>query len=147
MPTLVNEALVSDLQELEMHSPDGPTQRQLRVGEMLRRAISDVLARGDLYDPELANASITVGEVRTSPDLKNATVFVYPLGGQNAENVVAALNKNSSEVRYALNKTIALKHSPKIKFVIDTTFDQMDETRRLLNQENVTRDLDEDPPE
>lgn len=128
-----------------MHSPDGPTQRQLRVGEMLRRTISDVLARGDLYDPDLANASITVGEVRTSPDLKNATVFVYPLGGQNAENVVAALNKNSGEVRYALNKNITLKYSPKIKFVIDTTFDQMDETRRLLNQETVTRDLDEDP--
>lgn len=129
-----------------MHSPDGPSQRQLRVGEMLRRAISDVLARGDLYDPDLANASITVGEVRTSPDLKNATVFVYPLGGQNAENVVAALNRNSGEVRYALNKNIALKYSPKIKFVIDTTFDQMDETRRLLNQDNVTRDLGDDEP-
>lgn len=126
-----------------MHSPDGPTQRQLRVGEMLRRAISEVLARGDLYDPDLANTSITVGEVRTSPDLKNATVFVYPLGGQNAANVVAALNKSSGEVRYALNKNITLKHSPKITFMLDTTFDQMDETSRLLNQDNVTRDLDE----
>lgn len=123
-----------------MHSPDGPSQRQLRVGEMLRRAISEVLARGDLYDPDLANTSITVGEVRTSPDLKNATVFVYPLGGQNAKNIVAALNKSSGEVRYALNKNIALKYSPKIKFMIDTTFDQMDETHRLLNQDNVTRD-------
>jgi len=127
-----------------MHSPDGPSQRQLRVGEMLRRAISDVLARGDLYDPDLANTSITVGEVRTSPDLKNATVFVYPLGGQNADNVVAALNKSSGEVRYALTKNVTLKHSPKIKFMLDTTFDQMDETHRLLNQENVTRDLDHD---
>jgi len=127
-----------------MHSPDGPSQRQLRVGEMLRRAISDVLARGDLYDPDLANTSITVGEVRTSPDLKNATVFVYPLGGQNADNVVAALNKSSGELRYALTKNVTLKHSPKIKFMLDTTFDQMDETHRLLNQENVTRDLDHD---
>jgi len=127
-----------------MHSPDGPSQRQLRVGEMLRRAISDVLARGDLYDLDLANTSITVGEVRTSPDLKNATVFVYPLGGQNADNVVAALNKSSGEVRYALTKNVTLKHSPKIKFMLDTTFDQMDETHRLLNQENVTRDLDDD---
>lgn len=130
-----------------MPSPDGPTQRQLRVGEMLRRAISEVLARGDLYDPDLANISITVGEVRTSSDLKIATVFVYPLGGQNAQNVVAALNKNSGEVRHALNKNIALKHSPKIKFILDTTFDQMDETRRLLNQDNVTRDLDDKPSE
>lgn len=130
-----------------MHSPDGPTQRQLRVGEMLRRAISEVLARGDIYDPELANISITVGEVRTSPDLKNATVFVYPLGGQNAENMVAALNRSSGEIRYSLNKNVALKHSPKIKFILDTTFDQMDETRRLLNQDNVTRDLGADPEE
>ena len=127
-----------------MHSPDGPSQRQLRVGEMLRRAISDVLARGDLYDPDLANISITVGEVRTSPDLKNATVFVYPLGGQNAKNVVKALNNSSGEVRFALTKNVTLKHSPKIKFMLDTTFDQMDETRRLLEQDNVSRDLDSD---
>jgi ribosome-binding factor A len=130
-----------------MHSPDGPSQRQLRVGEMLRRAISEILTRGDLYDPDLANVSVTVGEVRTSPDLKNATVFVYPLGGQNAKNMVAALNNCSGEVRYALTKNVALKHSPKIKFILDTTFDQMDDTRRLLNQENVTRDLGDDEPE
>jgi len=130
-----------------MHSPDGPSQRQLRVGEMLRRAISEILARGDLYDPDLANVSVTVGEVRTSPDLKNATVFVYPLGGQNAKNMVAALNNNSGEVRYALTKNVALKHSPKIKFMLDTTFDQMDDTRRLLSQENVTRDLGDDEPQ
>lgn len=130
-----------------MHSPDGPSQRQLRVGEMLRRAISEILTRGDLYDPDLANVSVTVGEVRTSPDLKNATVFVYPLGGQNAENMVAALNNSSGEVRYALTKNVALKHSPKIKFMLDTTFDQMDDTRRLLNQENVIRDLGDDEPE
>ena len=130
-----------------MHSPDGPSQRQLRVGEMLRRAISDILARGDLYNPDLTNISITVGEVRTSPDLKNATVFVYPLGGQNAENMVAALNKSSGEVRYALTKNVTLKHSPKITFMQDTTFDQMDETSRLLKQDNVTRDLDDDEPE
>ena len=130
-----------------MHSPDGPSQRQLRVGEMLRRAISEVLARGDLYDPELANVSVTVGEVRTSPDLKNASVYVYPLGGQNAKDMVKSLNKNSGEIRYSLNKNIDLKHSPKIKFYVDTTFDQMDETRRLLTQDNVTRDLDTEPLE
>jgi ribosome-binding factor A len=130
-----------------MHSPDGPSQRQLRVGEMLRRAISEILTRGDLYDPDLVNVSVTVGEVRTSPDLKNATVFVYPLGGQNAKKMVAALNNNSGEVRYALTKNVTLKHSPKIKFMLDTTFDQMDDTRRLLSQENVTRDLGDDEPE
>lgn len=126
-----------------MHSADGPSQRQLRVGEMLRRTLSEILARGDVYDPELENMSITVGEVRTSPDLKNATVFVVPLGGQNADSVVKALNKNSAQIRFALNKNINLKYSPKIKFLVDKTFDQIDETRRLLNQDNVLRDLDD----
>ncbi|MFK5997272.1 MAG: 30S ribosome-binding factor RbfA [Rhodobacterales bacterium] len=130
-----------------MPSPAGPSQRQLRVGEMLRRAISEILARGDIHDPDLANSSVTVAEVRTSPDLKNATVYVYPLGGANAENVVAALNKSSGEVRRSLNKNISLKYSPKIKFLLDTTFDQMEETRRLLNQKNVARDLDDETPE
>jgi len=130
-----------------MPSPAGPSQRQLRVGEMLRRAISEILARGDIHDPDLANSSVTVAEVRTSPDLKNATVYVYPLGGANAENVVAALNKCSGEVRRSLNKNISLKYSPKIKFLLDTTIDQMEETRRLLNQKNVARDLDDETPE
>ncbi len=130
-----------------MPSPAGPSQRQLRVGEMLRRAISEILARGDIHDPDLTNSSVTVAEVRTSPDLKNATVYVYPLGGANAENVVAALNKSSGEVRRSLNKNISLKYSPKIKFLLDTTIDQMEETRRLLNQKNVARDLDDETPE
>jgi len=130
-----------------MHSPTGPSQRQLRVGEMLRRAISEILARGDIHDPDLANTSVTVAEVRTSPDLKNATVYVYPLGGANAQNMVVALNKSSGEVRRSLNKNISLKYSPKIKFLLDTTFDQMEETRRLLNQKNVTRDLDNETSE
>jgi len=130
-----------------MPSPAGPSQRQLRVGEMLRRAISEILARDDIHDPDLANSSVTVAEVRTSPDLKNATVYVYPLGGANAENVVAALNKSSGEVRRSLNKNISLKYSPKLKFLLDTTFDQMEETRRLLTQKNVARDLDDKTPE
>lgn len=124
-----------------MHAPDGLSQRQLRVGEMLRRALSDILARNDLHDPDLADTSITVGEVRMSPDLRNATVFVLPLGGQNAEHVIEALNKNSHEIRHNLNKTITLKYSPKIKFIVDKTFDQMDETHRLLSQETVQRDI------
>ncbi len=120
-----------------------PTQRQLRVGEMLRRSISEILARGDLYDPDLAHASITVGEVRTSSDLRNATIFVYPLGGQNSDVIVKALNRSASEVRRYLNKDISLKYSPNIKFVLDTTFDQIDETHRLLSQDSVTRDLED----
>ncbi len=122
----------------------GPSQRQLRVGELIRRTLADVLSRGDLYDADIAHMSITVGEVRTSPDLKVATVHVMPLGGQNVDLVTEALNRNKSELRRHLNRNVHLKFSPELRFVPDTTFDQMDETRRLLDQENVRRDLDAD---
>ncbi len=122
-------------------SQSGPTQRQLRVGELIRRALSDVLVRGDLYDPDIAHMSITVGEVSTSADLKVATVRVMPLGGQDAHLAIDALRRNKGELRRLLNKTIQLKFSPELRFVRDTTFDQMDETKRLLDDENVKRDL------
>ena len=125
----------------------GPSQRQLRVGELIRRVLSEVLARGELYDPEIAHVSITVGEVRPSPDLKIATVHVMPLGGLNTEAVVAALNRNKAELRRHLNRNIELKFSPELRFVPDTTFDQMDETRRLFAQEIVQRDLKRDDPD
>lgn len=120
----------------------GPTQRQLRVGELIRRTLSEVLSRGDVYDADIAHMSITVGEVRTSPDLKVATVHVMPLGGQDVELAIAALNRNKSELRRQLNKGTKLKFSPELRFVADQTFDQMDETRRLLSQQQVRRDLE-----
>lgn len=119
----------------------GPSQRQLRVGEVIRRALADILNRGDIHDPELAHVSVTVGEVRTTPDLKRALVFVLPLGGGNADQVIAALNRNKGELRRAVTKAITLKFSPELKFVIDETFDQLDETRRLFEQETVKRDI------
>ncbi len=122
----------------------GPSQRQLRVGELIRRALAEALGRGILYDPDIAHMSITVGEVRTSPDLKVATVHVLPLGGQNADLVIEALNRNKGELRRYLNKNLQLKYSPELRFVPDTTFDQMDETRRLLAQDQVARDLNKD---
>jgi ribosome-binding factor A len=125
-------------------SAKGPSQRQLRVGEMLRRAVSDVLLRGDIHDTDLAHVSITVGEVRSSPDLKLALVYVLPLGGQNAEIVINALNKNKYEIRRSVNKLVSLKYSPDLKFVLDRTFDQLDETRRLLEQDVVKRDVASD---
>ncbi len=121
-------------------SSKGPSQRQLRVGELIRRVVSEVLLRGDLHDPDLAHVSVTVGEVRATPDLRQALVFVLPLGGQNADVVIEALNRNKSEVRRAVNKELSLKYSPELKFMYDQTFDQMDETRRLLEQANVRRD-------
>ncbi len=125
--------------------PEGraPSQRQLRVGELIRRALSDLLMRGDMHDPDLAGMSITVGEVRTTPDLKTATAFVLPLGGGNEEKMLAALRRSKSELRHQVTRSLALKHSPDLKFEIDRTFDRMDETRRLLSDETVRRDVEE----
>ncbi|MEM8555571.1 MAG: 30S ribosome-binding factor RbfA [Pseudomonadota bacterium] len=122
----------------------GPSQRQLRVGELIRRTLSDVLNRGDIHDPELNAMSITVGEVQTSPDLRVATAFVLPLGGQGADLALEALRRNRHELRRAVSKAVTLKFSPELRFRIDETFDRMDETRRLFDQEEVRRDLDRD---
>ncbi|MCG6904374.1 MAG: 30S ribosome-binding factor RbfA [Rhodobacter sp.] len=121
----------------------GPSQRQLRVGELIRRTLSDVLNRGDIHDPDLNRMSITVGEVRMSTDLRVATAFVLPLGGQGREQALTALRTNRGELRRAVNKGLTLKFSPELRFAIDETFDQMDETRRLLADEHVRRDLDD----
>lgn len=126
----------------EKYASAGPSQRQLRVGEVIRRTLSEVLARGDIHDEDLAGVSITVGEVRTSPDLKMATVFVLPLGGQDADRIIKALNTNSKELRRQVNKGMTLKFSPKLRFLIDESFDRMDETRRLLAQDDVRRDIE-----
>ncbi len=124
------------------HESRGPSQRQLRVGELIRRTLSDVLIRGDIHDPDLNRMSITVGEVRTSPDLRVATAYILPLGGRGREEALAALRKNRNELRRAVSKELTLKFSPEIKFAIDETFDRLDDTRRLFEQENVRRDLD-----
>ena len=120
-----------------------PSQRQLRVGELIRRALSEVLARGDLHDAELNRLSITVGEVRTSPDLRIATCYVLPLGGKGKEDVLKLLAKNIGELRRLVSKKTDLKHSPEFRFRLDETFDRMDETERLLNQDVVRRDIEE----
>ncbi|WIY27026.1 30S ribosome-binding factor RbfA [Parasedimentitalea psychrophila] len=120
-----------------------PSQRQLRVGELIRRALSEVLARGDLHDAELNRLSITVGEVRTSPDLRIATCYVLPLGGKGKDTVLKLLAKNMGELRRLVSKKTDLKHSPEFRFRLDETFDRMDETERLLNQDVVRRDIEE----
>ena len=121
---------------------DGPSQRQLRVGELIRRTLSDVLARGDIHDPDLNRMSITVGEVRTSPDLKVATAYVLPLGGQGQEDVLELLHRNRSELRRAVSKQLTLKFSPELRFRLDETFDRLDDTRRMFAQDKVRQDLD-----
>ena len=120
----------------------GPSQRQLRVGELIRRTLSEILAQGDLHDPELDGVSITVGEVRMSTDLKVATAFVLPLGGQGAEDALAALRRNTPELRHLVAKAMTLKYAPQLKFHLDETFDRMDDTRRLFADERVRRDVE-----
>jgi len=124
----------------------GPTQRQLRVGELVRRRLAEVLSRGEVHDPELNAIPITVGEVRTTPDLKVATAHVLPLGGDNRDEALSILRRNRVEIRRAVSKGLNLKFAPEVRFEIDETFDRMDATRRLFGQDNVKRDLagDED---
>lgn len=127
------------------HEPArGPSQRQLRVGELIRRTLSDVLMRGDVHDPALNAMSITVGEVRVSPDLKIATAYVLPLGGKGAEEALKALREHRHELRRMVSKEMTLKYAPELRFALDETFDRMDETRRLFDQPEVRRDLEKD---
>ncbi|MDF1728906.1 MAG: 30S ribosome-binding factor RbfA [Sulfitobacter sp.] len=126
----------------KFHTDPGPSQRQLRVGETIRRALSEVLARGDVHDPELNALSITVGEVRTSPDLKIATAYVLPLGGKGQEDVLKLLARNRGELRHMMARKLALKFAPDLRFQLDETFDRMDETRRMLSEDRVRRDAD-----
>ena len=125
------------------HSGGTPGQRQLRVGEVIRRALSEILARGDLHDEALAHVSITVSEVRVSPDLRHATAFVLPLGGVNTAEVVRALGRNRVELRRLVTDRIDLRFSPELSFQPDTRFDQMDRTREVLRSAPVRRDLED----
>ena len=125
------------------HEGSGPSQRQLRVGELVRRTLSDVLMRGDIHDPDLNRVSVTVGEVRASPDLKVATAFVLPLGGEGRDSLIVLLNRNRGEIRRVIGKKLNLKFTPELRFRLDETFDQLDETRRIFSQETVRRDLDD----
>ena len=122
----------------------GPSQRQLRVAELIRRRLSDVLNQGDIHDPELNRMSITVGEVTCSPDLRVATAYVLPLGGDHRDEAIEALNRNRSELRRIVSRGLQLKFAPEIRFRIDETFDRLDDTRAMFADDKVRRDLDGD---
>jgi len=98
--------------------------------------------RGDVHDPELNRLSVTVGEVRVSPDLKVATAYVLPLGGEGQEDAIAFLARNKGELRRMVGKKLDLKYAPDLRFRIDETFDRMDETRKLFAQDKVRRDVE-----
>jgi len=119
----------------------GPSQRQLRVGEMLRHALADVLRRGDIRDADLVGISVTVTQVKPSPDMRHATVFVEPLGGKNADVIVKALNRNKGYLRGEMGHHIALKFTPELRFVEDTSFAEAEKIETLLKSERVARDL------
>ena len=123
-----------------LHKDIGPTNRQLRVGELVRRCIADILSKNELYEDSLSNVPITVSEVRCSSDLKLATVFVLPLGGQNAKEVVLGLARQKNAIKKILAKTLNLKFVPDLRFLEDLTFDQMDQTSKLLETLTVQRD-------
>ena len=120
-----------------------PSQRQLRAGELVRHALADILRRGELRDPAVDGVSITVTEVRTSPDLRQATVYCMPLGGERKDEVVEGLNRCASHIRGQLGREIDMKFTPALTFRHDETFDEAGRIEALLRNEAVRRDLDE----
>lgn len=119
-----------------------PSTRQLRAGELIRRALVEVLAEGHLRDPALAGASITVSEVRASPDLKHASAFVLPLGGGDAKEVIAALRRARGFLRSEVARRVDLRHAPELHFEMDRSFDEGARLEALLRSGAVKRDLD-----
>ncbi|NVK35963.1 MAG: 30S ribosome-binding factor RbfA [Rhodobacteraceae bacterium] len=122
----------------------GPSQRQLRVGETVRKELSDILSRGELADPELDGVIVTVPEVRMTPDLRLASCLVMPLGGQDGEKIEKALNRVAKYLRGLLSRRLTMKYMPDLRFVLDTRFDDDDRIGSLLHEPVVARDLDED---
>lgn len=122
-------------------APAGPSQRQLRVGELVRHRIAELLARGDIHDDTLAGAVVTIPEVRMSPDLKLATVYVMPLGGHDVAPVVAALKRNAKYIRGEIARAVNLKFAPDIRFREDESFEEATRIDRLLDSERVRKDV------
>ena len=123
--------------------PKAPSQRQLKVGELIRHALSEIFSRGDVLDDVLARHSLTVPEVRMTPDLKVANCFVMPLGGGEADEVVAQLEQHRRFLRGEVAKRVSLKFMPELHFKVDTSFEVSSRIDQLLASPEVARDLDE----
>ena len=123
----------------------GPSQRQLRVGELIRHALAEMLSRGEVHDPVIEGHMITVPEVRMSPDLRLATVYVMPLGGRDTEKVLAALARNKKFLRGEIAHRVNLKFSPDLRFRVDERFDEAERIEKLLRTPAVQKDLEQDP--
>ena len=127
--------------------PKVPSQRQLRAGELIRHALVEILREEDITDPALEGVSITVTEVRMSPDLRHAMVFVEPLGGgEQADEVVKGLNRHAGFLRGRLGHAIAMKFTPALKFLHDESFDEAARMNRLFDDPRVARDLESREP-
>lgn len=124
----------------------GPSQRQLRAGELVRHALVEIMREEDISDPALEGVSVTVTEVRMSPDLRHATVFVEPLGGVHAPEVVEGLNRHAKFLRGRLGRAIELKFTPDLKFLHDESFDEAQRMSRLFDDPKVRQDLTPQPP-
>lgn len=118
-----------------------PTQRQLRAGELIRHALTDILSRESFADPALYGKSITITEVRISPDLKNATAFAAPLGGAEMDKTVEALNRAAGFLRGRLSREIDMRYTPILRFISDDSYDEARRINELLSSERVRRDL------
>ncbi len=119
-----------------------PSQRMLRVGERVRHEIAALLQRGEILDPLLETVTVTVPEVRMTPDLRLANVYVMPLGGEHAEEVVEALNAHARFIRGRVTPALDLKYAPEFRFFVDTTFDEYGRIDALLRSDRVRRDLE-----
>ncbi|MEM6383344.1 MAG: 30S ribosome-binding factor RbfA [Pseudomonadota bacterium] len=119
-----------------------PSQRQLRVGELVRHALSDVLTRGDVHRANLGNTLVSVSEVRMSPDLKIATAFVTPIGPGDAEAICRQLAKAQGELRRDIGRQLKLRFTPSLRFLPDTSFDQFGRIDEILRSPEVSRDTD-----
>jgi ribosome-binding factor A len=128
------------------HTDSAPnvSQRQLRVGELIRHALAEMLTRGDVHDPVIENHLITVPEVRMTADLRMATVYVMPLGGRDASAVIEALNRNKKFLRGEIAHHVNLKFAPDIRFRLDERFDEAERIEKLLRTPAVHRDLSHD---
>ena len=121
--------------------PAGGSQRQLRVGELIRHELAAMLSRGDVHDPVIEAHMITVPEVRMSPDLRLATIYIMPLGGRDEKAVLAALDRNKRYVRGEIARRVNLKFAPEIRFRVDERFDEAERIEKLLRTPDVQRDL------
>lgn len=128
----------------DMNDDRGSSHRLLRVGENIRHALSEIFARGEIRHPSLDGVSITVTEVRCSPDLRNATIFVMPLGGAHERDVVDGLNRCHKYIRGQLSQMVSMKYLPKLKFTSDSSFGEADHIEQLLHSPHVAQDLDKD---